>query len=52
MFIGEWLIGMPDKVTLTNDYGLIVTSKARHCAIAAKLDRPFKFDAGKPMILQ
>uniref|UniRef100_A0A914UUV6 Calnexin n=1 Tax=Plectus sambesii TaxID=2011161 RepID=A0A914UUV6_9BILA len=48
---GEWEIGLPENVALKNDYGLIVKSKARHHAIAAKLDRPVQFD-GKPLIVQ
>jgi calnexin len=48
---GEWEIGLPEKVALKNDYGLIVKSKARHHAIAAKLDRPVQFD-GTPLVVQ
>ena len=48
---GEWSIDAPSDVLIEGDYGLIVRSKARHHAIAAKLQKPFKFD-GSPFILQ
>ncbi|CAI2348102.1 unnamed protein product [Caenorhabditis sp. 36 PRJEB53466] len=44
---GEWSIGAPSKVAIEGDLGLIVKTKARHHAIAAKLDTPFKFDSDK-----
>lgn len=50
-FNGEWEIGIPSAVVIDNDFGLIVKSKARHHAIAAKLSRPFRFD-GKPLVVQ
>ncbi|CAB3401507.1 unnamed protein product [Caenorhabditis bovis] len=40
---GEWDIGAPTKVVIEGDHGLIVKTKARHHAITAKLNRPFKF---------
>lgn len=42
---GEWSIGAPTKVSIEGDLGLIVKTKARHHAIAAKLNTPFAFDA-------
>ncbi|CAL2036886.1 unnamed protein product [Caenorhabditis brenneri] len=40
---GEWNIGAPTKISIEGDLGLIVKTKARHHAIAAKLDTPFVF---------
>uniref|UniRef100_A0A1I7UHN1 Calnexin n=1 Tax=Caenorhabditis tropicalis TaxID=1561998 RepID=A0A1I7UHN1_9PELO len=40
---GEWSIGPPTKVSIEGDLGLVVKTKARHHAIAAKLDTPFVF---------
>lgn len=51
LFLGEWAIGGASKLTIENDYGLIVKTKARHHAIAASLARPFNFD-GKPLAVQ
>ncbi|EFP09315.1 CRE-CNX-1 protein [Caenorhabditis remanei] len=42
---GEWIIGAPTKVSIEGDLGLIVKTKARHHAIAAKLNTPFVFDS-------
>ncbi|CAG9536740.1 unnamed protein product [Cercopithifilaria johnstoni] len=50
-FNGKWEIGTPSTVVIDNDLGLIVKTKARHHAIAAKFSRPFKFD-GKPLVVQ
>ncbi|CAO4370452.1 unnamed protein product [Caenorhabditis nigoni] len=44
---GEWSIGAPTKVSIEGDYGLIVKTKARHHAIAAKLETPFVFGSNK-----
>jgi calnexin len=49
--IGEWSIGLPSEEILAGDYGLIVRTKARHHAIAAKLQTPFEF-TGKALVLQ
>uniref|UniRef100_A0A5S6QIP0 Calnexin n=1 Tax=Trichuris muris TaxID=70415 RepID=A0A5S6QIP0_TRIMR len=48
---GEWKIGLPQDVLLSNDYGLIMKSAARHHAISSKLDRIFKFES-TPLVLQ
>ncbi|KAI1691616.1 calreticulin family domain-containing protein [Ditylenchus destructor] len=48
---GEWAIGSPSNVVINNDYGLIVKTKARHHAIAASLNKPFRFE-GKPLVVQ
>ncbi|CAI5446671.1 unnamed protein product [Caenorhabditis angaria] len=42
---GVLAIEAPKTVTLEGDLGLVVKTKARHHAIAAKLDKPFNFDA-------
>ncbi|VDD87841.1 unnamed protein product, partial [Enterobius vermicularis] len=48
---GEWEIEEPTQKIIEGDMGLIVKTKARHHAIAAKLSRPFQFD-GPPLIVQ
>ncbi|PIO76432.1 calreticulin family protein [Teladorsagia circumcincta] len=48
---GKWEIGPSSEVSIEGDYGLIVRTKARHHAIAAKLDKPFSF-ADKPLVVQ
>uniref|UniRef100_A0AC34QHH9 Calnexin n=1 Tax=Panagrolaimus sp. JU765 TaxID=591449 RepID=A0AC34QHH9_9BILA len=51
MYNGEWYIGSPSNVVIEEDYGLVVKTKARHHAIAAKLAKPFDF-SGKPLVVQ
>ncbi|KAH7731858.1 CNX-1 protein [Aphelenchoides avenae] len=48
---GEWEIGSPAKVAIEGDYGLVVKTKARHHAIAAKLNKPFHF-GDEPLVVQ
>lgn len=48
---GEWEVKEADDRAVKGDKGLVLTSKARHAAISAKLDRPFPF-SGKPLIVQ
>ncbi|XP_059151798.1 calnexin-like isoform X2 [Physella acuta] len=48
---GKWVIDEPKESPIINDLGLILKSKAKHHAIAAKLDKPFEFN-GKPLIVQ
>ncbi|KIH65401.1 calreticulin family protein [Ancylostoma duodenale] len=48
---GKWEIGTSTEVSIEGDYGLIVRTKARHHAIAAKLDKPFSFK-DKPLVVQ
>lgn len=50
-FNGEWAIESPSHVVIDGDYGLVVKTKARHHAIAANLNKPFKFD-GNPLVVQ
>lgn len=48
---GEWSLEAPLKDGLIGDLGLVLKSKAKHSAIAAKLSRPFNFNT-KPLIVQ
>lgn len=48
---GEWKLEAPQKDGLKGDLGLVLKSKAKHAAIAARLDRPFVFNT-KPLIIQ
>lgn len=48
---GEWAVGSPSNVVINNDYGLIVKTKARHHAIAASLNKNFRFE-DKPLVVQ
>uniref|UniRef100_A0A1I8AFR8 Calnexin n=1 Tax=Steinernema glaseri TaxID=37863 RepID=A0A1I8AFR8_9BILA len=49
---GEWAVGSPEKVSVEGDYGLIVKSKAKHHAVAAKFNKPFYFTDNKPLVVQ
>lgn len=48
---GEWEVELPKKPLLPNDLGLVLKSKAKHAAIASRLNRPFVF-SDKPLIVQ
>lgn len=48
---GEWAIQPLEKNPLTGDNGLVLKSKAKHAAVAAKLKKPFKFE-DKPLVVQ
>ncbi|PNF39812.1 Calnexin [Cryptotermes secundus] len=48
---GKWEVEAPQKNGLAGDLGLVLKSKAKHAAISARLDRPFKFTV-KPLIVQ
>lgn len=48
---GEWIVESSQKDGLVGDKGLVLKSKAKHAAIAAKLNRPFLFNT-KPLIVQ
>jgi len=48
---GKWEVEAPQKNGLSHDLGLVLKSKAKHAAISARLDRPFKFTV-KPFIVQ
>lgn len=48
---GEWQVEAAVKNHLRGDLGLVLKTKARHHAIAAKLERPYVFEH-KPFVLQ
>ncbi|KAJ9601027.1 hypothetical protein L9F63_000762 [Diploptera punctata] len=48
---GKWEVEAPMKNGLNGDLGLVLKSKAKHAAISARLDRPFKFNV-KPLVVQ
>ena len=48
---GEWEVKEPETSPVQGDVGLVLTTRARHAAISAKLDTPFKF-TGKPLVVQ
>jgi len=48
---GAWTIEPLNKDSLTGDMGLVLKSKAKHAAVAAKLKKPFKFD-GSLLVVQ
>ncbi len=48
---GIWALEQAEKDPLNGDKGLVMKSKAKHSAIAAKLRKPFPFDE-KPLIVQ
>lgn len=48
---GEWDVELPKRPLLPNDLGLILKSKAKHAAIASRLNRPFVF-TDKPLVVQ
>nr|BAB40783.1 calcium-binding protein Calnexin [Halocynthia roretzi] len=48
---GRWEVTEPVQKLLDGDKGLLLKDKARHNAIAAKLETPFDFD-GKPFVVQ
>lgn len=47
----EWEVKEAESNPVKGDVGLELTTKARHAAISAKLDKPFTF-SGKPLIVQ
>merc|ERR1719187_2165314 len=48
---GQWEIQPLEKDSLEGDMGLVLKSKAKHSAVAAKLKKPFKFE-DKMLVLQ
>lgn len=48
---GIWSVEEPQRSLLHNDLGLVLKSKAKHAAIASRLNKPFTF-AGKPLVVQ
>ncbi|RNA15717.1 Calnexin [Brachionus plicatilis] len=49
---GDWAIESSLDTVLEGDKGLVLKSKAKHHAIAAKLAKPFKFNENKPLVVQ
>jgi len=52
MLLGKWIIQGLERFSLKGDKGLVLLSENRHAAISSKLDKPFKFDTGKTLIIQ
>jgi calnexin len=48
---GKWEVEAPQRNGLTGVLGLVLKSIAKHAAITARLDRPFRFTI-KPLIAQ
>ncbi|XP_065927321.1 uncharacterized protein [Magallana gigas] len=48
---GKWKVEVPKSSAVEGDLGLVLKSKAKHHAVASKLNKPFKFD-GKPLFVQ
>jgi len=48
---GEWSVEAAAKEALVGDLGLVLKSKAKHAAVAARLRKPFTFDE-KVLIVQ
>lgn len=48
---GIWLIKEPKNNAMDGDNTLILASEAKHAAVSANLDRPFKFE-DKPLVVQ
>ncbi|KFB48341.1 AGAP005032-PB-like protein [Anopheles sinensis] len=48
---GEWSVEQPQRPILSNDFGLVLKSKAKHAAISSRLNRPFVFNE-KPLVVQ
>ena len=49
---GEWGIEAAAENALNGDLGLVLKSKAKHHAVSAFLDRPFRFTSKSPLIVQ
>ncbi|KAL3314038.1 hypothetical protein Ciccas_007351 [Cichlidogyrus casuarinus] len=48
---GKWKVEVPASSAIEDDYSLVMDSKAKHHAIAMKLDKPLKFDT-KEVVIQ
>ncbi|XP_046395404.1 calnexin-like isoform X2 [Ischnura elegans] len=48
---GKWEVEPAQRHPLRGDMGLVMKSRAKHSAISAHLDRPFRFE-DKPLIVQ
>ena len=49
---GEWMVESSSDAVLEGDLGLVLKSKAKHHAISAKLNKPYKFSDKKPLVIQ
>ncbi|VVC32425.1 Concanavalin A-like lectin/glucanase domain,Calreticulin/calnexin, conserved [Cinara cedri] len=49
---GKWSIEELERFPLKNDKGLVLASESRHAAISSKLDKPFKFESSKTLVIQ
>ncbi|XP_067618849.1 calnexin isoform X2 [Eurosta solidaginis] len=49
---GIWEWEPPQRIVSKKDVGLVLKSKAKHAAIAAKLNKPFTFKGDSPLIVQ
>jgi len=49
---GKWSIEELERFPLKGDRGLVLSSESRHAAVSSKLDKPFKFDNGKSLVIQ
>lgn len=48
---GEWAVEEPSRQILKGDLGMVLKSKAKHAAIASRLNKPFVF-GDEPLIVQ
>lgn len=49
---GQWAVEVPESSAIQGDYSLVLRSKAKHHAVAAKFRRPFTFQPGKQFVMQ
>lgn len=49
---GEWKWESPQRIVWNKDIGLVLKSKAKHAAIAARLHKEFTFQDEKPLVVQ
>ncbi|CAH0628631.1 unnamed protein product [Chrysodeixis includens] len=48
---GKWEIQTPSRKIFKDDFGLVLTTEAKHAAISTLLDKPFEFK-DKPFVVQ
>ncbi|XP_053947124.1 calnexin isoform X1 [Anastrepha ludens] len=49
---GKWDWEPPQRIVSKKDIGLVLKSKAKHAAIASKLNKPFTFKQDNPLVVQ
>lgn len=49
---GVWNWEAPQRIVWKDDVGLVLKSKAKHAAIAARLTKPFTFTENKDLVVQ